>query len=176
MSDDEGLRLITSLHRARYIRRNPKKPDQFQRTVKGQRLAMSYARGIRRETANRMLADLLHRAEQINNDSQYCYRVKYLILFGSYVSTDKAILGDLDVGFVLENRYLTRTKQSLAEQERCRSAKRNFASEADRRLWPYQEVCLALKDRTSNLSLHDMHCDGDEEVILGGPHKILKVS
>lgn len=66
-------------------------------TVNGIAITLASAsRPIKRKTADRLVAELIARAEAINDDPMYVYDVSRLIAFGSFV-TDSPDLGDVDI-------------------------------------------------------------------------------
>ena len=63
--------------------------------------------GITKSTAKKNISILLDTVKLINETDdkyKYPYRVKDIVLFGSYL-TDKQKLGDVDIFFELENRW-----------------------------------------------------------------------
>lgn len=63
---------------------------------------------ISKELATTNLLELIQRVEKINNSDNkysYPYKIKDLILFGSYLS-DKKILGDIDIIYDTECRWI----------------------------------------------------------------------
>jgi|GEM_PF-2272239 len=161
-------------------KRRKGEPAYYHRTVTGQRFAMASARPLKRARAERMLRDLVERARSINRNDDFVYRVGALVVFGSYVDSTREVLGDLDVAFVREDRYVQGTDddymggqspKAVAERRSRERGANRFSTMVDTLFWPDKEFRLALKGRTAGLSLHDF---GDErEVIVGGPHKVV---
>jgi predicted nucleotidyltransferase len=63
--------------------------------------------GITKSTAKKnisILLDTVKRINKSNNKYKYPFKVKSIILFGSYL-TDKEKLGDIDIFFELERRW-----------------------------------------------------------------------
>jgi predicted nucleotidyltransferase len=150
------------------------------KTEKGMRLAMASARGIKRETADRMVRALLQRVEAVNADAEHCHRVSCIVLFGSYVDESKGVLGDIDVGYSDEPRYSVERDDSgespfsraLQEsRQRARHAGREFRSFIDGVMWPERQFRRALKGRVPGLHLHSLEIDA--RAILGGPHRVV---
>jgi hypothetical protein len=68
--------------------------------------------GITRKEAERLLAAVIKKANEINGDTEFSASVECIVVFGSFL-TDKEVLGDLDLGVhVREHR---RSKQSARE-------------------------------------------------------------
>lgn len=126
-------------------------------TIKGNALANASARRpITRETAERVITQLLERIQQVNA-GEYAYRVKRAILFGSYLS-ESLTLGDVDISLELEDRYqdsASRKKGHAARIAAAEESGRQFGDYMDILMWPKQEVLLLLKNRSPSLSLHD---------------------
>lgn len=129
---------------------------QWFTTMQGNALANATARKpVTRQTADKQIEQLLARVEQINS-GDYAYRVKQLILFGSYLS-DAPTLGDVDISIVLEDRYQNAEAREAGHKARitlAMEAGRQFRDIMERFMWPEQEVILLLKNRSPVLSLH----------------------
>src|SRR3989442_8988969 len=77
----------------------------YTRTLAGSTFAQaSAARPLQRATADRKLAEFLDRARQVNGDDHYLYRVKKVLVFGSYL-TQADRIGDIDVAVELAPRW-----------------------------------------------------------------------
>lgn len=175
-NEERASRLVDALEREGYLRRSDDDQETFQRTERGNQLALASARLLKRATVERMLRELIARAEKINASSHYCYRVGKLIVFGSYLDVSRERLGDLDVGYVMDRRYELGTPEledaEKRSRERARRVGRRFGSYVDWLCWPEREFLLALKGRMAGLSLHNY--DGiDRKVIQGGPHRLV---
>lgn len=170
---NDALQLVEALERDGYLVRSEDNAAMFQRTARGNQLALASARPLKRTTADRMLRELLQRARQINQSSAYCYSVGALIVFGSYLDESRDRLGDLDVGYVMRPRFAPNTNESESAKTRSRErAHRTFGSYAEWLGWPEREFLLALKRRTPGLSLHDYE-GFDRRVIQAGPHRLV---
>jgi DNA-binding transcriptional regulator YhcF (GntR family) len=126
-------------------------------THKGNALANASARKpISRRTAERVVEEFLQRVREINANSEYAYRVKQVIAFGSFLS-DSPTLGDVDLSIELEDRYQDTHEREIGHKARiaaARKAGREFRDYMEMLLWPEQEVLLLLKNRSPSLSLH----------------------
>jgi hypothetical protein len=60
---------------------------------------------IKRSSVDKLLIDLLKRAEIINADPNYAKYIDRIEVFGSYITTDKEYLGDVDLFVEMSNRY-----------------------------------------------------------------------
>lgn len=98
VSDSSAASLIDSL-----VSRGILQPSQLSRdgdqhydvTEHGSRFMLaSGAKPIKRETADRLVRELLERVEGINKDQSYLHTVDYVGVFGSYLS-DSATINDL---------------------------------------------------------------------------------
>jgi len=132
--------------------------ESWQTTRKGNALANATARkAITRRTAERLLEEFLNRVKEINACDDYVYRVKQVILFGSYLS-DSPRLGDVDLSIVLEFRVNDPHQRIRHMQERINHALQEgkiFRNSTDQALWPQLEIFSILKGRSPSLSLHD---------------------
>lgn len=64
----------------------------------------SAAAPVPRSKADQMLLDLRNRAEMVNLDPDYTWRVSKLVVFGSYLDKSKDKLGDVDVMVKLDRK------------------------------------------------------------------------
>lgn len=74
-------------------------------TDKGRELCR--ARCIKRMTraqANKLFDEIIERVREVNDNTYYLYKVKKIILFGSYI-TNKQSIGDIDIAFELEFKH-----------------------------------------------------------------------
>jgi len=136
----------------------PKEEDQFwYTTVKGNALANATARKpISRKTADRLIQEFLIRVQHINA-GDYAYRVKRVIVFGSYLS-DAPTMNDVDLSLDLEDRYQdveARKKGHEARIAAAEEAGRHFKDYVQVLVWPQQEVYLYLKHHSPSLSFHE---------------------
>jgi predicted nucleotidyltransferase len=121
--------------------------------------ARSYVMGgIKRTTAERYVELLRARAEQANRQ-EFAYKVSRLEVFGSFVNSDKEMLGDLDVWITLEkidddkgvDRHLRLSQKRI---NAALQAGRQFRNMVDETSWPMNEVILFLRSGTRKISLH----------------------
>jgi predicted nucleotidyltransferase len=66
---------------------------------------MLKGQGVKRTTAKKIIDELPVRAEKINHDDKQIHIIKRIAVYGSYVSTDKELLGDLDLAVETANKY-----------------------------------------------------------------------
>ena len=110
--------------------------------------------GVRRKTAQRLVEELRLRATQIDADPRFLYGVSRLAVFGSYVSSDKPKLGDIDIAVELgpKERNPERHWELCDKQQNEATAS---ASVFDRIYWPETKVWKALRAGHSSFSLHE---------------------
>jgi len=111
---------------------------------------------LRRETAQRKLAEFLERVRRINNDDYYLYRVKRVLLFGSYLR-DAERINDIDIAVELAPRHTDDEERWALHHTRVNDAirgGRRFSNISEETSWPEIEVLLALKARSRAISLH----------------------
>src|SRR5437867_3954023 len=96
----------------------------YKRSLAGSTLAQaSAAQPLRRGTAERKLADFLARVRRVNEDGYYLYRVKKVLVFGSYL-TAAARINDIDVAIELVHRWQDPDKHSTLHHARIQEAMR----------------------------------------------------
>jgi DNA-binding MarR family transcriptional regulator len=158
MEQARARRVIESLERAGYVERQQFPGEKcWINTMKGNQLALATAaKPIRRTTAERILAALLERVQEVNRSLEFTYRVAEVRIFGSYL-TDADTLGDIDVVITLTRRFLDPDEQFTWERKRIVAAQmrgRRFRNISDEVSWPQHEVLLFLKARSRSLSFH----------------------
>lgn len=131
--------------------------QRYRRTLAGAALALaSAARPITRKTADRKIAELLDRVREVNANDYYLYRVRKVVVFGSYL-TQRSRINDIDVGLDLAHREADPERRSLLDRDRINAAYkagRRFPNITSELFWPQHEVLLYLKARSRSLSLH----------------------
>ena len=123
-------------------------------TVKGSAFAMATAaRPLHKKTAERLVKELVERAQIVNLDRRLAYRVQELILFGSVMrGVDRP--NDVDIGCKLIPRFRGE-QQSIVEDQR-RTMKGTFGNMIEWAYWPKFEILRMLKSRSRGLSIHDL--------------------
>lgn len=100
-------------------------------TIKGNSLSMaSAAKPILRKTAEKIIKNFLERVHHINEDNYYLYKIKKVIVFWSYLSSQEK-LGDIDIAIKLIPIESNEKKQSILVQKRAKETiekGRNFSS------------------------------------------------
>jgi hypothetical protein len=120
-------------------------------TTKGNALAMATAAApLRRETAERLIEDLIDRARLLNADDKWAYRVRILVVFGSYIRGVERP-NDVDIGGELRPRW-SREKQRRLEQARRDEKGGRFRNISEWATWPRLDVFRYLRARARGLS------------------------
>lgn len=70
---------------------------------------------IRRTTAQVTLDEVVERARRLNEEGGWLYRVTLVAVFGSYLTTEKPLLGDLDLG--VETAPVRRVDDAFIREE-----------------------------------------------------------
>jgi len=159
VSIDQANAIIESLEKEGYVEPGEISRDEkyWRNTVKGNALALgSAAKPLRRDSAENKLVDFLSRVKQVNESSEFIYKVNKVTLFGSYLSSKERI-GDIDLAVTLAPKIQDRDEFWKLNQEWIRQAYkagRRFSNIAEELFWPQREVLLYLKSRSRSLSLH----------------------
>jgi hypothetical protein len=94
-------------------------------SIKGNALEMARtAAPLMRQTAERLIADVVNRAHSVNGDEKWAYRIRTLVLFGSCVRGEKRP-NDVDVACELAPRF-DDERQLLVEQGRRAARDQGF--------------------------------------------------
>jgi hypothetical protein len=127
--------------------------DFWEATERGQALAMATAAiPLRRATAERLIEQVVERAQEINRDDRLAYRVHWLAVFGSTLAGVER-LNDVDIACGLTTRF-DGEKQRALEDER-RGARGRFTNTSEWAVWPKLEVLKRLKARSHRLSIQE---------------------
>ena len=116
---------------------------------------------IHRDTAQKLLDGFMDRVREVNSSYRFCYTVTDVVVFGSFVNSDKDMLSDLDIAINMECRYDMHSEQI--------EAKRNEYKGTDflqRLVWPYEEVLRFLRNRSHYISIHRLGRDDEEDAII----------
>ena len=119
---------------------------------------------LRRETAERLITQLVERARAVNKDDRWAYRVGRLVVFGSYVRGAERP-NDVDVGCETLPRW-SGERQQVAEQLRREVRKERFRNMSQWATWPKLEVIRFLMAR--GLSIQEL-----DDWIVQSDHKIV---
>jgi len=145
-----ALRRIGLLEPIRDRRGESAAADEWQLSKDGVRLrAATAAKPLRRETADRLLSELLDRITTLNSDGWFLARVHKPVAFGSYIGNAERI-GDLDIAIELVRREPDFRKHTKANDRRVTeefARGRRFASIVDQIFWWHREAMMFLRDR-----------------------------
>jgi DNA-binding MarR family transcriptional regulator len=160
----QSMHLLDRLEREGYIEKNSDAADYdteryYKRTLKGGTLCKAlFSRPVSRETAEKRLNEFMARVQQVNTDSYFLYRVRNVILFGSFL-TDAPFVGDLDLAVGLEPKEPDRTKgvdMELARGEEAARNGRQFSNFLELLSFAEREVKLFLKGRSRIIQMTDL--------------------
>ena len=137
-------------------------------STKGNALAMATAAPpLRRATASRLLADLIKRTREINADDTWAYRVRRIVVFGSYVRGSERP-NDVDIACELCPRWKS-NRQRAEEQVRRRSRGMPFRNVLQWATWPRLEVYRYLRARSRGLSIHEL----EDGILQDADHRVI---
>jgi predicted nucleotidyltransferase len=137
-------------------------------STKGSALAMARASPpLRRETAERLISQVIDRARALNRDEKWAYRIGRLAIFGSCVCGPQRP-NDVDIACELLPRFKGE-EQQLKEQVRRQARDEVFRNVVQWASWPRLEVLRFLKGRARGLSIHEL----DKWVLNLEDHRII---
>jgi hypothetical protein len=138
--------------------------DFWEATERGHALAMATAAvPLRRATAERLIEQVVERAQEINRNDGLAYRVHWLALFGSSLAGAERP-NDVDVACALTARF-DGEKQRTLEDER-REARGRFANSSEWAVWPKLEILKRLKARSHRLSIQEFGSSASKRSII----------
>lgn len=171
---DEAERVLAALRDQGFIEPGISNTGEqlYRVTVLGRALAgASAGKPIQRKTADRLLRELLDRADIVNSDPHFLFQVKHIVVFGSYLS-DADELGDVDVAIHTERKEPDWDTHVALEDQRiaaARNAGRTFRNYEEEVAWPETEIYRFLRSRSAGLSIHDLRSDA--RIIAAGPFR-----
>jgi hypothetical protein len=130
--------------------------DWWRPTIKGSALAQaSFRPPVTRATAERLLKEVIERAQCFNAAPGHLVEVAELVVFGSYLDPTVDRLGDLDLAVkfrelradVSADEYM---KKRLAYSRASGRQFNNFSAEL---WWPKNEALLALRKRSPTINI-----------------------
>jgi predicted nucleotidyltransferase len=129
--------------------------DFLKPSLRGSALAQATAsKPLRRGTAERLASDVVHRAELVNATDIFAYRVKTMVLFGSFLSGADRI-SDVDIACELVPRWAGEEQDEAEEFSRALHEGR-FRNASECVAWPKLEVLQYLKSRSRGLSIQEL--------------------
>ena len=117
---------------------------------------MSGRERLLRKTADRMVPEFMDRVARVNSDDNYVYRYSRIVLFGSYVNSDRQKIGDIDIGFQLEPRFDPDFVGWLSYAKWQEAPSGGLMYELS---WPREEVLRAARGGNRYISMHDLGHD-----------------
>ena len=157
----QARQLLDRLQRDGFLKKNPVEPNSdrehsWRRTVKGGALANAlFSKPVSRQSAEKTLSRYLDRVRQANLNSRFLYRVRKVVLFGSFLS-DAPFIGDLDLAVDLCPKEKDSGKHSeliRARANQALSGGKHCQNYVEGLRFAEQEVMMFLKARTRTLQL-----------------------
>lgn len=125
----------------------------YSSTVAGDAVANAhFVKPLPRARADRLVAEMLDRADGINAVDDLLYRVKTIRAFGSYI-TNSPDVGDIDLEVELEYKREKGDRPNEVNRARARASGKTM-SYWDEGRYGEREVKLLLKGRSPYLSFH----------------------
>jgi hypothetical protein len=167
------LKLIRTLQKDSYVEPSGNNEFPWRCTKKGLALASALGtRPIGRDVAQAHLERFLQRVSLANHNPDFVYRVRRVFLFGSFLTTERERVGDLDLAVELEPCESDHDRQWALHQQRISAALRtgrHFSNYVEQVYWPKLEIMRFLRQRSRAVSLHS----AEEIVGQGWPMKVI---
>jgi len=160
---DKASYLLDRLDQEGFIERNTDVPASetehyWKRTLKGNALSKAlFSKPVSRRIAEKRLSEFMNRVHQVNADGRFLYRVRKVILFGSFL-TDALFVGDLDLAVELDRKEPDGEKHvqmALARAREVAEKGRRFSNFVEMICFAEQEVKLFLKARSRIIQMTD---------------------
>jgi predicted nucleotidyltransferase len=146
--------------------------ERWKNTTRGNAFAgATAAKPLLRASADKRLKEFIERVEEVRTNPHYLYKVRRVILFGSYL-TSKDRINDIDLCVSLVVKEKDKEKQDRLREQRIEEALRqgkSFKTFVDRITWPQVVVLKFIKAKSRSISLHTE----SDMAIAAGKSKVL---
>ncbi len=158
LSQDAAGEQMRAFEAAGYVERSGQASaegdDSWTTTIKGNALANArLANPISRQTATRLLSQVIERARAYNADPARLLTVAEIVVFGSYLDPAVDPLGDLDLAVSPVRRDTDGQRYVDKALEYAAASGRRFSAFHERLFWPRRELHMTLKNRSSAISI-----------------------
>ena len=157
LTKQEATNIIEALVEERYIE---KEGEVYYCTIKGKALSnVRFIKRMNKEKADKEFSEFMKRVENLNQNNEFIYKVKRIVIFGSYLNPENKDFGDIDLGIELEPRIKDKKAFELAENEIISKAIENgkvFSNIVDELFYPQNLVFKYLKNKSRYISIHRM--------------------
>lgn len=108
---------------------------------------------VKRETAKKHIEMVASKIDEVNHNPYYLYYIDKAVLFGSYLNSDKEILGDVDIAIYLSPKI--NDTDELCRISRERAWEHGVTDFLVSLYYAREEVLRYIKNRKVSISLHD---------------------
>ena len=132
------------------------------------------AKPITRETADKLLSQLLERVDRVNRDEHFLAKITKVVLLGSYLRPEINRLSDVDIAVELQPKERNWDRLREATQERVetlRTTGHRFRNWLEAECWWHVEAFKFLKGQSRAISLIDYKAE--QAFVDKVPHKVL---
>jgi predicted nucleotidyltransferase len=161
LNERSTLKLLNDLEKQGFIEKNAFAPDpnkNWKNTIKGGALSKAlFSAPVSRRAAEQKLNEFMDRVEEVNEAGRFLYRVRKVVLFGSFL-TESSTIGDLDIAIELVPKEPDSRKHSeliLAHANAADLNRKRFRNFVHRLDFAAQEVRSYLKGRSRIIQLTD---------------------
>jgi predicted nucleotidyltransferase len=153
---DNGY-IISEKTRGVFVRNGDCLETSYTITDKGRELCRARCvKRMNKAQADKLFNGILERIKEVNDNPYYLYKVKDIVLFGSYI-TDKEDFGDIDIAFDLQfKRRVFKTKNGLNSELVAninRANENNFFHSLYKLSFAEKEVEKFLKNRKAQIHI-----------------------
>ena len=157
LTKQEATKIIEALVEEGYLE---KEGEVYYCTIKGNALSnVRFIKRMNKEKADKEFSEFMKRVENLNQNNEFIYQVKRIVIFGSYLNPENKDFGDIDIGIELEPRIKDKKAFELAENEIISNAIENgkvFSNIVDELFYPQNLVFKYLKNKSRYISIHRM--------------------
>lgn len=172
---ERALQLLKTLEKQGFIKKNTSSPDpekNWKHTIKGGALSNAlFSARVSRRDAETALFEFMVRVGEVNEAARFLFRVRKVVLFGSFLSESSAI-GDLDIAIDMVPKEPDSRKHSerlLAHADAAALCGKRFGNIVQRLDFAAKKVRAYLKARSRIIQLTDC----DDGVLQIAEHRII---
>lgn len=136
---------------------------------------------VKRSTAKKIVDEMIEAAKLLNNSNeQNLYKIDELVIFGSYINSDRDLLGDLDIGIVLKRKKTNEeyTRRQELDDNSLKLYQKPFAQCTITEMqhvsfYPFKTVINRLFGKRKTVSIHDLSMKEERGICLKDKHKFI---
>lgn len=108
---------------------------------------------FKRETAQKALENLMQKIKEANEREDFIYKIDKVVLFGSYINSNKEKVGDIDIAIYIDLK--DKNTPEIDQNYKRSFSSGKYISYIERLFYGKEEISKFIKDRKTVIQLHD---------------------